>query len=141
MGAPYYGATVAVAFLADADSVAVLDDSTTDYAAYATYDAAGKPLRLLLYNSDYFDGTGTRSSTVFSVSGLSSLSTVQAKRLTAASALSRQDQGSLPTWGGQTYTNGNCVVSGTETYETTTVSSGVAAFTLQASEALVVYLQ
>ncbi|CAK7201835.1 hypothetical protein SEUCBS139899_004550 [Sporothrix eucalyptigena] len=140
MGAPYYGATAAVAFLAGASHLTALDTGSSNYAAYATYDSAGKPLRVLLYNSDYFNGTGTRSSSTFTLSGLTATS-VKAKRLTAANALSRQDQGSLPTWGGQTYTNGNCVVSGTETYETTTVSSNSATFTLQASEALVVYLQ
>ncbi|EFW99801.1 glycoside hydrolase family 79 protein [Grosmannia clavigera kw1407] len=144
MGAPYYGATAAVAFLAGASSLAALDDGKSAYAAYATFDAAGKPLRALLYNSDYYGGSGTRSATVFTLTGLSGIaagSTVRARRLTAASALARQDKGSLPTWAGQTYTNGNCVVSGTETYETATVSGGQASFTLQASEALVVDLQ
>ncbi|CAK7221815.1 hypothetical protein SBRCBS47491_004657 [Sporothrix bragantina] len=140
MGAPYYGATVATAALAGASHIAVLDDGTTNYGGYVTYDASGNALRALLYNSDYFDGTGTRSSQTFTLTGLAATS-VKAKRLTAANVLSRVDQGSPPTWGGQTYTNGNCVVSGTETFETTTVTSGAATFTLQASEALLVNLQ
>lgn len=142
MGAPYYGATAAVAFLAGGSHLTALDAGTTNYAAYATFDASGAPLRVLLYNSDYFAGTGTRSSTPFVLTGLgSSVASVRAKRLTAASALSRQDQGGNPSWGGQVYTNGTCVVSGTETYETVSVSGGQASFTLQASEALVVYLK
>lgn len=142
MGAPYYGATAAVAFLAGGSHLTALDTGTTDYAGYATFDAAGNPLRVLLYNSDYFNGTGTRSSTSFVLSGLkTSTTSVKAKRLTAASALSRQDQGGNPSWGGQYYANGTCVVGGTETYETTSVSGGQATFSLKASEALVVYLQ
>ncbi|KAL1904157.1 hypothetical protein Sste5344_010137 [Sporothrix stenoceras] len=140
VGAPYYGATAATAALAGASHIASLDSGTTNYAAYATYDSSGKPLRVLLYNSDYFDGTGTRSSQTFELTGLTA-TTVLAKRLTAANALSRVDQGSPPTWGGQEYTNGNCVVSGTETFETTTVTAGAATFTLQAAEALLVNLQ
>ncbi|PSR82031.1 hypothetical protein BD289DRAFT_371895 [Coniella lustricola] len=140
MGAPYYGATVATAFLAGGSHLTALDTGSTDYAGYATYDAAGKPLRVLLYNSDYYAGSGTRTATSFVLTGLAA-SSVKAKRLTAASALSRQDEGGNPSWGGQTYANGSCVVGGTETYETTTVSGGQATFSLAASEALVVYLQ
>lgn len=141
MGAPYYGATAATAFLAGGSHLTALDTGTTNYAGYATFDSSGNPLRVLLYNSDYFDGTGTRSSTSFVLSGLgTSKTSVRAKRLTAASALSRQDQGGNPSWGGQTYANGTCVVGGTETYETTTVSGGQATFSLKASEALLVYL-
>ncbi|CAK7208000.1 hypothetical protein SEUCBS139899_010834 [Sporothrix eucalyptigena] len=137
--APYYGATAATAALAGASYIAPLDNKTTNYAAYTTYDLSGSPLRVFLYNSDYFHGAGTRSSQTFELTGLNANS-VQAKRLTAANALSRVDQGSPPTWGGQEYTNGNCVVSGTETFETATVTAGAATFTLQAAEALLVNL-
>lgn len=140
MGAPYYGATAAVAFLAGGAHLTALDTGSTGYAGYATFDSAGKPLRALLYNSDYYTGSGTRNSTSFVLTGLGSGS-VRAKRLTAASALSRQDQGGNPSWGGQTYANGTCVVGGTETFETVAVSGGQATFSLAASEALVVYLQ
>lgn len=140
MGAPYYGATAAVAFLAGGSHLTALDTGSSNYAGYATFDTSGAPLRVLLYNSDYFDGTGTRSSTPFVLTGLTAGS-VKAKRLTAASALSRQDQGGNPSWGGQYYTNATCVAGGTETFETASVSGGQVSFTLKASEALVVYLQ
>jgi hypothetical protein len=140
MGSPYYGAYAATAFLAQGSYVTALDGGTTDYAAYVTFDSSGLPLRALLYNSDYYDGSGTRGSTSFTLTGLTA-STVSAKRLTAASALSRQDEGGNPSFGGQYFANGTCVIGGTETYEETTVSSGQATFTLQATEALLVYLQ
>ncbi|KAL6705692.1 hypothetical protein ACN47E_006481 [Coniothyrium glycines] len=138
MGAPYYGAYFATMALANADTIAPLDDGTTAYAAYAIYQA-GKPTKVLLYNSDYY-ASGTRSQTIFTLTGLASDS-VTAKRLTAASAISRVDQGSNPTVAGQTFANGTCVVQGTEVVESATVSAGKATFTVAASEALLVYLQ
>lgn len=140
MGAPYYGAYAATALLAKASYLTAVDDGTTNYAAYVSFDSNKSPLRAILYNSDYYDGSGTRTTQSFVLTGLTATS-VRAKRLTAASALSRQDQGSLPTFGGQTFNNGVCTIAGTETFETVAVSGGQATFTLSASEALLVYLQ
>ncbi|KAK9770588.1 hypothetical protein AB5N19_11409 [Seiridium cardinale] len=140
MGAPYYGAYAATALLAKASYLTALDDGSTNYAAYVSYDSSKAPLRALLYNSDYYSGSDTRSSQSFVLTGLTA-SSVRAKRLTATSALSRQDQGEIPTFGGQSFTDGTCVVNGTETYETVSVSGGQATFAVSASEALVVYLQ
>ncbi|KAI5920317.1 glycoside hydrolase family 79 protein [Camillea tinctor] len=141
MGAPYYGATAATALLAGASHLAALDDGSSAYASYVSFAANGTPLRVLLYNSDYYAGSGTRASQTFQLSGLAATGTVRAKRLVGDSALARVDQGGKVTWGGQTYTDGSCKVSGTETYETLTVSGGQVAATLAASEALLVYLQ
>ncbi|PCG92027.1 Glycoside hydrolase, superfamily [Penicillium occitanis (nom. inval.)] len=137
MGAPYYGAYFATMALAGADQIAPLDDQTAAYAAYAIY-SSGSPVKVLLYNSDYYT-TGTRTSQTFVLSGLSG-STVTAKRLTAPYATSRVDQGGNPTVAGQTFANGTCVIQGTQTVETATVSSAKATFTVSASEALLVYL-
>jgi hypothetical protein len=139
LGSPYYGAYAATAAMAGGSYISALDDGTTNYAVYVIYDFAEKPLRALLYNSDYYNGTGTRGSESFVLTGLSAAS-VTAKRLTAASALSRVDQGSNPTFGGQTFANVTCAIGGTETFETTIVSDGQATFTVMASEALLVYL-
>ncbi|KAF4633644.1 hypothetical protein G7Y89_g4471 [Cudoniella acicularis] len=140
MGAPYYGAYAATAAMAGGSYISMLDDGTTNNAAYVIYDSAQKPLRALLYNSNYYNGTGTRGSQSFVLSNLT-LSTIQAKRLTAASALSRQDEGSIPTFGGQSFTNGACTISGTEAFESTSVVRGTATFAVGDSEALLVYLQ
>lgn len=144
MGAPYYGATAAVAFLAGGAHITALDATgpATNYGAYMTFGPKGMPLRALLYNSDYYDGEGERPSTEFVLAGLGTgRKVVRAKRLTAASALSRQDQGGDPSWGGQTFANGTCVKGGIQVYEEVDVSEGQAKFSLKASEALVVYLQ
>ncbi|OJI95828.1 hypothetical protein ASPVEDRAFT_48145 [Aspergillus versicolor CBS 583.65] len=132
-GAPYYGAYFATMALANADKIAPLDDQSTAYAAYAIYEN-DSPVRVLLYNSDYYS-TGTRPSETFTLSGLSA-STVTAKRLTGAYSTSRVDEGESPTVAGQTFGNGDCTVQGTESVETATVSGGEATFTVGASEAL-----
>jgi hypothetical protein len=95
----------------------------------------GRALRAVLVNTDYYNGTGTRGSESLVLKGLTGMS-VKAKRLTAASALSRQDQGSIPSFGKQYFKNGSCNIAGTETYETTSVSGGTATFTVAATEAL-----
>lgn len=140
MGAPYYGAYAATALLAKASFLTALDDGTTNYAAYVSFDSKGAPLRVLLYNSDYFSGSGSRSSQSFELGGLTG-SAVNAKRLTAESAMSRIDQNGLVSFGGQTFTNGDCTMAGAEAVEPLTVTNGKTTVTLKASEALLVYLQ
>jgi hypothetical protein len=140
MGSPYYGAYVATAAMAGGSYISALDAGTTNYGVYVIYDSLKKPLRALLYNSDYYDSTGTRTTESFVLTGLT-VTSVKAKRLTAASALSRVDQGSDPTFGGQMFGNATCAITGTETFENVAVSSGQATFAVKASEALLVYLQ
>ncbi|RDL31075.1 Glycoside hydrolase family 79 protein [Venustampulla echinocandica] len=138
MGAPYFGAYTATAAMAGGSYMSALDTGSTAYAVYIIYDSARKPLRALLYNSDYYSGSGSRSSQNFVLGGLSG-ATVKAKRLTAASATSRVDQGSSPTFGGQTFADASCNIGGKETFEDKSVASGSATFTVAASEALLVY--
>jgi hypothetical protein len=137
MGAPYFGAYFATMALAGADQLAPLDDQTSTYAAYAIYKN-GAPIRVLLYNSDYYT-SGTRPTQVYTLTGLSG-STVTAKRLTAPFATSRIDQGQKATVGGQSFEDGTCKIQGTAVTETATVSAGKATFTVGASEALLITL-
>jgi len=140
MGSPYYGAYTAIAAMAGGSYISALDPGTTAYATYIIYDSAKKPLKALLYNSDYYNGTGTRGTEIFALAGLGS-GTLQAKRLTAPNSNSRVDQGSNPSFGGQRFANVTCDITGTETFESTAISGGSASFTVAASEALLVYLQ
>lgn len=144
MGAPYYGATAATALLAGARTIAALDNGAGNYAGYASFDASGKPLRVLLYNSDYYTGSGSRSGQAFTLTGLAGGSeggsVLRAKRLTARSSLSRADRGDDITFGGQYWVNGTCVVGGEERFETARVENGQATFEVKAAEALLVYL-
>nr|XP_036581591.1 glycoside hydrolase family 79 protein [Colletotrichum truncatum]KAF6789942.1 glycoside hydrolase family 79 protein [Colletotrichum truncatum] len=140
MGNPYVGAYTATAFLAGAKHVTALDDGKSAFAAYVAFDASGAPLRALLYNSNYFGGSGARNTESFVLNGVSG-TRVRSKRVTAASAEARQDRGGNASIGGQYFNNGTCTTGGAETFETTTVSDGRATFNVAASEALLVYLQ
>ncbi|KAL4802189.1 hypothetical protein BDV18DRAFT_167043 [Aspergillus unguis] len=128
-GAPYYGAYFATMALANADSILPLDDQTGAYAGYAIY-ADGSPVRVLLYNSEYYTD-GTRPEEVFTLTGLSS-TTVTAKRLTAPYSTSRVDEGQSPTVAGLTF-DGACAIQGEEEVETATVESGEVSFTVKAA--------
>ncbi|KAF2842356.1 glycoside hydrolase family 79 protein [Patellaria atrata CBS 101060] len=139
VGAPYYGAVFATAVMAGGAKIAPLDTGSSNYGGYVVYDSAGAPIRVSVHNSDYFSGSGSRSSQQFILTGLSG-ETVSAKRLTAPSAESRQDQGQTPTFGGQSFENGSCLATGTAKVETAEVSAGRVTFTLAASEALLVNL-
>ncbi|PGH14353.1 hypothetical protein AJ80_05943 [Polytolypa hystricis UAMH7299] len=138
MGAPYYGAYFAAMAIGKADKIAPLDDFRTAYGAYAIYEN-NRPVRVLLYNSDFYT-SGNRGQETFTLTGLTSSSQVTAKRLTAPNANSRQDRGENPNIAGRSFTDGTCVMQGTETVETVAVSGGQATFTVAASEALLVYL-
>ena len=117
----------------------MLDDGTGALATYVVYSATGAPLRALVYNSDYFDGTGTRGVANATLSGLAGAA-VRALRLTAPNAASRVDQGGVVTiGGGQTFAN-DCGTAGAQVFETVAVSNGTATVSVQASEALIVYL-
>lgn len=141
MGAPYYGATAAVALMAGAAHLAELDDGRGSYAAYASFDAEGRALRVLLYNSDYYTGGGARRAEQFTLTGLAGLQEVRAKRLTAGGALSRADRGDDISFGGQKFGNGTCTVAGQERFETARVVDGRVTLEVKATEALLVYLQ
>lgn len=138
MGAPYYGAYFATQALTNVSYISQLDEGTTRYAAYALYDDSKTATKVLLYNSDYYI-SGTRSVQNFTLTGLSG-SCASATRLTAEYATSRQDEGQLPTVGGQTFEDGTCAIQGSAVTEDTEVVSGSATFSVGASEALLVYL-
>jgi hypothetical protein len=139
IGSPYYGAYFATMALANADQITALDTQDTSYAVYVIY-RSDTPVKVLLYNSEYYTtANATRSSQTYNLSGLSS-SIVSAKRLTAPYATSRVDQGENPSVAGQTFANGTCIIEGTESVETVTVTGGKATFTVAASEALLLYI-
>ncbi|CAD6446084.1 e835ce74-06fd-42b7-9dd2-6c76a4700e8a [Sclerotinia trifoliorum] len=139
-GTPYYGAWLAASAFAGSSYIQQIDAGTTNYAIYVLYNKNKDPVKAVLINSDYYDGTGTRGSETFVLGGLKAGKETKAKRLTAGSALSRVDRGSNPSFGGQVVANGTCVIEGKETFERVKVgSAGIAEFTVAASEALLVY--
>ncbi|KAI0633644.1 hypothetical protein C8Q77DRAFT_1057947 [Trametes polyzona] len=138
---PYYGAIFVSEFLgADGAKVASLgNDNNQGIAVYAVYSAAGAPLRVLVLNTNYFDGNGSRPSTQVNFSGLARSGTIQAKRLTAPSATSRTDQGAAVTIGGSSFAS-DCTRTGTERTESVAVNQGSFSISVRAPEALIMSL-
>ncbi|TDL19243.1 glycoside hydrolase family 79 protein [Rickenella mellea] len=153
VGAPYYGvAFVSEFFGTDGVHVAEIDDASDALGVYVVYNAKNYPVRALVYNSAYFDGTGTRSNSTVTLTGIpqsqkkkSSISTetktttARAKRLTAQSAISRVDQGGVVTIGGGGTFDNTCKNAGTQSFESVVVDKGTTNVTVRASEALIVY--
>ncbi|KAI0093447.1 hypothetical protein BDY19DRAFT_983105 [Irpex rosettiformis] len=139
---PYYGAAFVSEFLgSDGAKVAMLDDGTSALGVYAVYTSSNVPVRLLVVSTNYFDGTGTRSSSTVSFTGLATAAgTKQAKRLTAPNAMSRVDQGAAVTIGGSASFSSSCARNGVQVTESVTVSGNGLSVSVKASEALVVFL-
>ncbi|RPD78395.1 hypothetical protein L226DRAFT_502875 [Lentinus tigrinus ALCF2SS1-7] len=139
---PYYGAVFVSEFLGtDGAKIAALDNGSSAIATYAVYSSSNTPLRLLVLNSNYFNGTGSRSSASVQFTGLATASgTKQAKRLTAPNATSRTDQGAAVTIGGGGTFSSTCARLGTENTESVAVSGNALSVSVLASEALIVYL-
>jgi hypothetical protein len=94
-----------------------------------------------VYNSAYYTGSGTRSSASVAFTDLtSSVTAPRGRRFTAPASTSRADQGGTPTIGGGGQYDNVCVASGTRSFETFSVSSASVTVSVQASEALIVYL-
>lgn len=120
----------------------MLDDGSSSLGVYAIYSTkTGNVLRILIYNSAFFNGSGTRSSTVVFVDGLKSPSSganLRAKRLTAPMSTSLAGQGITI---GQTGTfDASCKPVGKQVFESVVVQSGTASLTLKASEAVILYV-
>lgn len=96
-------------------------------------------MRIVLINSDYYDGSSSRTVKDFVLQGLSCV-TLHVTRLTAASAMSRQDHGSMPTFGGKSFSNQTCRMQGQPMRERLDISQGLARLRLAASEAVMIDL-
>lgn len=139
MESPYYGAYAAAATLAGGTHIIALDSGTTPYSGYLVYNNT-TPIRALLYNSNFFDGNGTRTSETFVLTGVNiDGQTVVAKRLTAPAATSEQNAGVAPTFGGQSFVNETCGITGAEVLENVPVVNSSVEVILKASEALLLY--
>ncbi|KAH6672089.1 hypothetical protein B0J14DRAFT_618426 [Halenospora varia] len=140
---PFYGAYLAVLAVAGGDQILESDTGNTSYAQYVIYKK-GKPVKAVLINTDYFSGNGTRTASSFTMTGLRD-GTVRAIRMTGSSSELRasvvHNQPSfLPTIGGQYFSDRDCALVGEPAAENARVSSGEVAFTLKASEAMLVSL-
>uniref|UniRef100_A0A0W0G4A6 Beta-glucuronidase C-terminal domain-containing protein n=1 Tax=Moniliophthora roreri TaxID=221103 RepID=A0A0W0G4A6_MONRR len=142
-GAPFYGTYFVNTFLGtDGARLSMLDDGAGAVASYVVYNSSSKPLRVLVYNSNYYSGSGTRSSTSvsFTGGGLASSGSKTATRLTAPNATSRVDQGAAVTIGGGLTFDGNCNAVGSISKETVSFSGSTLTVSVKASEALIIDL-
>ena len=128
----------------------MLDDGTGSLAVYAIYSNVNDaPLRILVYNSVLFDGSGVRPNTTVSFHGTGSgipLPNVHLKRLTADSANSLDGV----TIGGNYSFDGSCRGTGIQIMEIVPIEAlddnGTEALsisfnvTVGASEAVIVYI-
>lgn len=139
---PYYGVAFVSEFLGtNGAKVAMLDDGASAIGVYAVFSSSNAPVRLLVINTNYFDGSGTRSSTSVALTGLvTSSGTKQVKRMTAPAATSRVDQGAAVTIGGVSSFNSDCSRAGTQSFESVAVSGNAMTVSVKASEAVIVFL-
>jgi hypothetical protein len=86
--------------LAGGDYVIASDAGDNSYAQYVVYKDA-KPWKVVLINTNYYSGNGTRTTSSFTLSGLSS-KRVKALRMTAASSVVTTSRDSTDTSSGPT---------------------------------------
>lgn len=117
----------------------MLDNGSSSLGAYAMFSTqTGEVLRVLVYNSAFFSGSGSRSSEVVALAGLKTSATLRAKRLTAPASTSLAGQGI--TIGGSGTFDASCNAVGSQVFESVVVQSGTASVTLKASEAVILYV-
>ncbi|KAH6871488.1 hypothetical protein B0T10DRAFT_568278 [Thelonectria olida] len=143
LNAAFYGAYFGALAVEGGDSISAADNGNDAYAQYVVY-RKGKPHKIVLVNTDYYSGTGKRSATTFTLTGLKS-GCVEALRMTAPSSETmipvKQTKPSLePSIGGQYFSNDNCSLRGGRESEKVCVRKGRMAVSLKASEALIIYL-
>lgn len=85
VNAPMYGGYMAMLALAQGDSITANDAGNSSYASYTVYKK-GKADRVVLINSDYYSGNGTRSETVFTLNNLKGNDNLKVIRFASASS-------------------------------------------------------
>ena len=81
-----------------------LDEGSSRYAQYVVYNG-DKQQRIILINTDYYSGIGTRSETTFTLNGVTTCGSAKGLRMTAPSSettipLDQTNASILPTIGG-----------------------------------------
>lgn len=137
--APYYGAFFVSEFLGiGSPRLAMLDSGESEIAAYAVYDlsTAKTPSRVLLYNSAFFNGSGTRGNSSITLTGIPFSDVVFVKRLTAANASSLTGV----TIGGAGIFDSSCQSTGAQNSEIVDVYGRKLVLSVADSEAVIIFL-
>ena len=148
--APFYGAYFAAEALSGGTYVSMVDSGIGDIGVYAIWTDVTSIGKVLVYNSDYYEGDDgtTRSNQTVTLSLSSNNSTsaiggdVKLLRMTAPSATSEVEEGENPSIGGMQFSNDTCAASngGVMIYESLAVADNEVNVTVGASEAVIVYL-
>ncbi len=85
VNAPFYGGYMATLALAGGNHVIASDAGNDSYAQYIIYKN-NKPWKAVLINTEYYSGNGTRTTSRFTLSGLSSKK-IKGLRMTASSSV------------------------------------------------------
>ena len=144
MAAAFYGAYFASQTLGDVKTISALDDGSSAYGAYGLYDdCKDHPVKVLLYNSDYYGSNTTRvrTSEDFVLNNLYSGTKAWAVRLSGTYVDKGITDGYVPNISGLTFEDGTCKKVGSEASECYDIGSdGTLSIPVNASEAVLVYL-
>ncbi|KAH8763756.1 hypothetical protein F5883DRAFT_605465 [Diaporthe sp. PMI_573] len=66
---PFYGGYLAADALAGGAKIGSLDDGTTNYTGYVIYNLASDANKVILINTGFYDGSGTRPTQEFTLQG------------------------------------------------------------------------
>ncbi|KAI8710732.1 Glyco-hydro-79C domain-containing protein [Fusarium sp. LHS14.1] len=140
--APFYGGYFSALAISGGDKIIESDHGDDSFSQYVVY-RNGHPYKAVLINTEYYSGTGNRTSATFELTGLPS-SVAKALRMTASSSETTvetiQSAAGQPVIGGQYFSNKNCKLLGKRRFESVKVFGGKARITLAASEAVLLYL-
>ncbi|KGO50014.1 Glycoside hydrolase, superfamily [Penicillium expansum] len=137
VNAPFYGGYFAALAIEGGDSISASDDGNDSYAQYVVYKK-GKPFKVILVNTNYYSGNGSRSVTNFTMTGLKN-GYVEALRMTGPSSETlvprlQTDPSLEPSIGGQYFSNDDCSLRGAQNFEEFTVEKHRLTISLTASE-------
>ncbi|KAL6912444.1 hypothetical protein FSST1_010204 [Fusarium sambucinum] len=143
LNAVFYGAYFGALAVANGDHIVASDNGSDRYAQYIIY-RKNKPYKIVFVNTDYYSGSGLRSTTTFTATGLKN-GKAKALRMTGPSSETtiplKQTNPSLePNIGGQYFSNRDCSVRGNQKFEIFSIKEGKLVISLKASEALIIYL-
>ncbi|RGP75985.1 hypothetical protein FSPOR_432 [Fusarium sporotrichioides] len=143
LNAVFYGAYFGALAVAGGDHIVASDNGSDRYAQYIIY-RNNKPYKIVFVNTDYYSGSGSRSTTTFTANGLKN-GKAKALRMTGPSSettipLKQTSPGLEPSIGGQYFSNHDCSVQGNQKFEKFSIKDGKLVASLKASEALIVYL-
>ncbi|KAH6689036.1 hypothetical protein F5X68DRAFT_230697 [Plectosphaerella plurivora] len=140
---PFYGGYMAALATVGGDHIIASDNGTDLYAQYIVYKD-GKPIKVILINTDFFSGEGERPTTEFTLTELPACK-VKAIRMTAPSSntMTTRDQADMsvePSIGGQYFANSDCSIQGEQEVEVLAVKRGQLKVQVAASEVVIISL-